>query len=87
MNYELRVLNYLMDMTCPHCSTLRKRVSHSFLIGREALRDGKEGKVNKDWEKEAGEKEREKDKERRRGRKRIEREQRTKLTSRTINPT
>jgi hypothetical protein len=48
---------------------------------------GKREKCTEDRGKEAGDKEREKDKERRRGRKRIEREQRTKLTSRTIDPT
>jgi hypothetical protein len=58
MNYELKVLNCLMDMICPHCSTLRKRVSYFFFTGREASRDGKEGKVNQDRGKEAGEKER-----------------------------
>jgi hypothetical protein len=55
--------------------------------GREAPRDGKEEKCRKNRRRKVGEKEREKDKERRRGRKRIEREQRTRLTSRTINPT
>jgi hypothetical protein len=47
-----------MDMICPHCSTLRKRVSCFSFIGREAPEMGKREKCMKDREEETGEKER-----------------------------
>jgi hypothetical protein len=44
MSYELKVSSCLMDMICPHCSTLRKRVSHFFFIGREDRVRGERGR-------------------------------------------
>jgi len=43
MSYESRVSNCLMDMICPRCSTLRKRVSLSFPSPIRTEKSGQQG--------------------------------------------